>query len=99
MSELAEPNSAISSWSGFVYQGKVALYYSLKLLTEGVRDFELQLDSTDDFAIYKDGKLLSAHQVKAKVGSTRGSYTSALKSLQKLMTIEKLEPIDTYTCP
>ncbi|EPM0508022.1 MULTISPECIES: ABC-three component system protein [Pseudomonas] len=79
MSELAEPNSAISSWSGFVYQGKVALYYSLKLLIEGVRDFDLQLDSTDDFAIYKDGKLLSAHQVKAKVGSTRGSYTSALK--------------------
>lgn len=79
LSESAEPSSAISSWSGFVYQGKVALYYSLKLLTEGVRDFELQLDSTDDFAIYKDGKLLSAHQVKAKVGSTRGSYTSALK--------------------
>lgn len=84
MSELAEPNSAISSWSGFVYQGKVALYYSLKLLTEGIRDFELQLDSTDDFAIYKDGKLLSTHQVKAKVGSSRGSYTSALKKSAKI---------------
>lgn len=78
LSGLAEPNSAISSWSGFVYQGKVALYHSLKLIIEGEKDFELQLDSTDDFAIYKDEKLLSAHQVKAKVGSTRGSYTSAL---------------------
>ena len=78
LSELTEPNSAISSWSGFVYQGKVALYHSLKLIIENERDFELQLDSTDDFAIYKDGKLLSAHQVKAKVGSTRGSYTKAL---------------------
>ncbi|HFQ6221182.1 TPA: dsDNA nuclease domain-containing protein, partial [Pseudomonas aeruginosa] len=71
MSELTEPDSAISSWSGFVYQGKVALYHCLKLITEGEREFELQLDSTDDFAIYKDGKLFSAHQVKAKVGSTR----------------------------
>lgn len=79
LSKLTEPNSAISSWSGFVYQGKVALYHSLKLIIEGEIDFELQLDSTDDFAIYKDGKLLSAHQVKAKVGSTRGSYTKALK--------------------
>ncbi|HGM6262505.1 TPA: ABC-three component system protein [Pseudomonas aeruginosa] len=79
MSELTEPDSAISSWSGFVYQGKVALYHCLKLITEGEREFELQLDSTDDFAIYKDGKLFSAHQVKAKVGSTRGCYTKALK--------------------
>ncbi|MHB2060167.1 ABC-three component system protein [Pseudomonas monsensis] len=78
MSELTEPNSAISSWSGFVYQGKVALYHSLKLIIKNEMDFELQLDSTDDFAIYKSGKLLSVHQVKAKVGSTRGSYTKAL---------------------
>ncbi|SCY60690.1 ABC-three component system protein [Pseudomonas sp. NFACC37-1] len=78
MSELTEPNSAISSWSGFVYQGKVALYHSLKLIIENEIDFELQLDSTDDFAIYKNGTLISAHQVKAKVGSTRGSYSKAL---------------------
>lgn len=78
LSEFIEPNSAISSWSGFVYQGKVALYHSLRLIIENERNFELQLDSTDDFAIYKNGTLLSAHQVKAKVGSTRGSYTKAL---------------------
>lgn len=78
MNEVTIPDSAISSWSGFVYQGKVALYHCLKLIIKGERDFELQLDSTDDFAIYKDGNLISAHQVKAKVGSTRGSYTKAL---------------------
>lgn len=79
------PASAISSWSGFVYQGKVALYHCLKLLLEGAPNFELQLDSTDDFAIYKNGVLSSTHQVKAKVGKYRSSYNEALA---KSATIE-----------
>lgn len=72
------PASAISSWSGFVYQGKVALYHCLKLIQGGDLDFELQLDSTEDFAIYKNKSLISAHQVKAKVGVYRSTYTDAL---------------------
>ncbi|MFU4542422.1 ABC-three component system protein [Pseudomonas aeruginosa] len=79
MSNAIYPESAISSWSGFVYQGKVALYHSLKLITNDIIDFELQLDSTDDFAIYQNKKLLSAHQVKAKIGAYRSNYDSALK--------------------
>ncbi|MCW6054899.1 ABC-three component system protein [Pseudomonas fragariae (ex Marin et al. 2024)] len=73
------PASAVSSWSGFVYQGKIALYHSLKLIHDGVLDFELQLDSSDDFAIYKNGKLYTAHQVKAKIGKYRSVYTTALE--------------------
>jgi len=73
------PASAISSWSGFVYQGKVALYHALKLILDGDFDFELQLDSTDDFAIYKNGTLHTAHQVKAKVGKHRNVYAKALE--------------------
>ena len=73
------PASAISSWSGFVYQGKIALYHSLKLILDGDLDFELQLDSSDDFAIYKNGKLQTAHQVKAKVGKSRHNYAKALE--------------------
>lgn len=78
------PHSAISTWSGFVYQGKVALYHCLKLIHEGDSGFELQLDSTDDFAIYKDGKLVSAHQVKAKIGDYRSNYKDALKKSASL---------------
>lgn len=78
------PDSAISSWSGFVYQGKIALYHCLKLIYEGDIDFELQLDSTDDFAVYKQGKLSSAHQVKAKVGKYRSSYLEALGKSAKI---------------
>lgn len=73
------PASAISSWSGFVYQGKIALYHSLKLILDGDLDFELQLDSSDDFAIYKNGKLHSAHQVKAKISKYRSGYSKALE--------------------
>ena len=73
------PASAVSTWSGYVYQGKIALYHSLKLIHEGGVDFELQLDSCDDFAIYKNGVLTSAHQVKAKVGKYRSAYKEALE--------------------
>lgn len=73
------PASAVSSWSGFVYQGKIALYHSLKIIHDGDLDFELQLDSSDDFAIYKNGKLHTAHQVKAKIGKYRNGYTKALE--------------------
>lgn len=73
------PASAISSWSGFVYQGKVALYHSLKLIHDGDLEFQLQLDSTDDFAIYKGGTLHTAHQVKAKISKYRSGYTQALE--------------------
>lgn len=73
------PASAISSWSGFVYQGKVALYHSLILIHDGDLEFELQLDSSDDFAIYKNGRLQTAHQVKAKISKYRSGYTNALE--------------------
>lgn len=79
------PHSAISTWSGFVYQGKVALYHCLKLIDDGDNEFELQLDSTDDFAIYKNNILISAHQVKAKIGNKRNAY---IEALDKAATIE-----------
>lgn len=82
--EIALPKSAISSWGGFVYQGKVALYHCVKLLVDKsfqdkpFESFELQLDSTDDFAIYINGKVVSAHQVKAKLSEYRSEYVKAI---------------------
>lgn len=89
------PASAISSWSGFVYQGKIALYHSLKLIDDGDLDFELQLDSSDDFAIYKDGKLHSAHQVKAKISNHRSGYTKALEQ-STLIEYDKIKGTRRY---
>lgn len=78
------PDSAISSWSGFVYQGKIALYHCLTLIRDSDVEFELQLDSTDDFAVYKNGILSSAHQVKAKVGKYLSTYNGALEKSAKI---------------
>ncbi len=88
------PASAVSSWSGFVYQGKIALYHSLKIIHDGDLDFELQLDSSDDFAIYKNGKLHTAHQVKAKIGKYRNGYTKALEQ----STLIEHDKIKGTTC-
>ncbi|MBN56284.1 ABC-three component system protein [Thalassolituus sp. UBA3500] len=93
--EETYPASAISSWSGFVYQGKVALYHSLKLILDGDFDFDLQLDSTDDFAIYRNGKLHTAHQVKAKVGKYRKNYAKALEQ-STLIEHDKIEGTTRY---
>ncbi|HBO8980229.1 TPA: hypothetical protein L5D12_002758 [Pseudomonas aeruginosa] len=73
------PATAVSTWSGYVYQGKIALYHCLCLINQGDADFELQLDSSDDFAVYKNGTLASAHQVKAKIGKYRSGYIEALE--------------------
>lgn len=89
------PASAISSWSGFVYQGKVALYHSLKLIHDGDSNFELQLDSSDDFAIYKDGKLHTAHQVKAKISEYRSGYGKALEQ-STLIEYDKIKGTTRY---
>jgi hypothetical protein len=77
--EHGYPATAITTWSGFVYQGKIALYHCLKMINQGDVDFELQLDSSDDFAIYKNGALTSAHQVKAKIGKYHSGYAEALE--------------------
>ncbi len=80
------PHSAISSWSGYVYQGKVALYHSLSLIADNTfpSGFELQLDSTDDFAIYSNGTLETAHQVKARSNTLRNAYLTALSKSASL---------------
>ncbi|AYU91677.1 MULTISPECIES: ABC-three component system protein [Serratia] len=89
------PASAVSSWSGFVYQGKIALYHSLKIIHDGDLDFELQLDSSDDFAIYKNGKLHTAHQVKAKISKYRSGYIKALEQ-STLIEHDKIKGITRY---
>jgi hypothetical protein len=74
-------DTAISSWSGFVYQGKVAIYHVLKEIHN--ESYTLQLDSLDDFAIFdENSKVVSLHQVKAKKDKTFGAYKKAFKQLQ-----------------
>lgn len=77
-------HSAIDTWSGFIYQGKVSLYHVLKLLCNdnNSSSYFLQLDSLEDFAILDGNEgLLTLHQVKA-VNDT--SYTRYREDFSKL---------------
>ncbi|WP_322034022.1 ABC-three component system protein [Paraburkholderia sp. J76] len=84
------PESAISSWGGFVYQGKVALFHAVRLILDksfngiDLSEFKLQLDSTDDFAIYINNKAVSVHQVKAKISRYRSDFVKALDKSSKI---------------
>jgi len=74
---------ASPSWSGFNYQGKVALYYTLKLINAkplgaDLSNYSLMLESTEDFEILCDGVPISFHQVKAYNSSTYSDYSDAL---------------------
>ena len=82
-------DTAISSWSGFVYQGKVAIYYVLTQIENG--NYTLQLDSIDDFAIFDDnGNVLSMHQVKAKKSPNFSTYKEAFQTGKYLFRLMKL---------
>lgn len=88
MSQLEDVNneevhSAISTWSGFVYQGKVALYQTLKILNDvaAAHNYSLQLDSLEDFAILHDKVIKSVHQVKAVKSTYYSKYKPAFKDL------------------
>lgn len=72
------PHTANPTWSGFIYQGHVALYHSVCCLIDEL-EFELQLDSLEDFSIYQNGKAGSTHQVKALGNNKRNDYLSALR--------------------
>lgn len=77
-------HSAITTWSGFVYQGKIALYHSIKLLTDDVAaaSYLLQLDSLEDFAIMAAANTcLSLHQIKALKTKYYSGYEGAFKKL------------------
>ena len=74
---------ASPSWSGFNYQGKVAIYYTLKLINmesvdQDLSNYSLMLEATEDFEIRKDGNPISFHQVKAYNSSSYSEYSEAL---------------------
>ncbi len=93
--QLEYPGTAITTWSGFVYQGKIALYHCLKMINQGEAEFELQLDSSDDFAIYKSDTLSSVHQVKAKIGKYRSEYSTALEK-SSVIEFDRTKGVSRY---
>ncbi len=89
---------ATASWSGYTYQGKVAIYVTLKKINYlrdinpnyDLKSYYLELEWLEDFAVLfknKSGELIyeSIHQVKARKEQKLSAYSSALiKLLQKI---------------
>lgn len=89
---------ATASWSGYTYQGKVAIYITLKKINTlraitpncDVMGYFLELEWLEDFAILYKNEMdelayESIHQVKARKEQKLSSYSLALiKLLQKV---------------
>ena len=77
-------HDASPTWSGFNYQGKVALYTALASInntTVDTNNYTLELEWFEDFSI-KDGKnYVSIHQVKAYNDVNLNKYSEALFNL------------------
>ncbi|MFU1795407.1 ABC-three component system protein [Paenibacillus azoreducens] len=83
-----DTHSAVPTWSGFDYQGQVSIYWVIKQLNQmdlssvQLKDYELQIESLEDFSINFNGYPLTIHQVKAyRDKATFGKYKRAIHDL------------------
>ena len=85
-----EEHSAIPSWSGYVYQGKVSIYEVLRIIKKELLkndqaifdDYELEIEWQEDFSILVNKKYKSIHQVKAyEESASPTKYNKALVDL------------------
>ena len=85
-----EPHSAIPSWSGYIYQGKIAFYEVLRVIKKNLGEdenydfsnYSLEVEWQEDFAIKIGESYKSIHQVKAYAEDTSPTnYNKALVGL------------------
>lgn len=80
-SNTKDPRNALSSWSGYEFQGQIALIVVLEKLIEKkipAEKCELMLEDLEDFSIYVEGERISTHQVKATNDKSINDYKEAL---------------------
>ena len=99
------PHSAAATWSGFIYQGRIALYHVLTLLIDKseaeLNDLFLQIDSLEDFAIIKysqqmDVIPLSLHQVKAVKSNLYSTYKDDFKQIEEKKAKLEIKDVTAY---
>ncbi|OZQ60555.1 hypothetical protein CA600_27885 [Paenibacillus sp. VTT E-133280] len=83
--ELIPYHSAIPSWSGYQYQGKVALNvvldYILRIEREEYSKYLLELEWYEDFCIIREDEYVSIHQVKSYKNKNLSEYKDAIWNL------------------
>lgn len=80
---------ASPSWSGFNYQGKVALFHVLKIIREKLQDnpgfnfddYDFILENNEDFDLREGGNYKSFHQVKAVNKNNYSDYSNAFLAM------------------
>ncbi len=84
-------NDAIPSWSGYSYQGKVAILCAVEkinnLFGHGVDEWKIQLEKLQDFVLIRGTEIDSLWQVKAKLSTVK--YQSYITAMEKLLEDRK----------
>ena len=86
-------HDAVPTWSGFLYQGRIAVYLAVRKINElreagnesEIKKYALEMEKCEDIAVvYMDGnnkKYHSIHQVKNEKGCKLTSYKDPLIQL------------------
>lgn len=86
-------HDAVPTWSGFLYQGRIAVYLAIRKINElraggkesEIEKYELEMEKCEDIALVhidgKDRKYHSIHQVKNVTGTAIDTYKSPLIQL------------------
>lgn len=104
ITQREETNSAIGSWSGYIYQGLCGVLVVLRMLKEdkeAYKGYSLQLDAFEDFSILDErGQIVSMHQCKSD--KNRKNYDDEFKKMKakvKSLAIQgKLRDPDNPQC-
>lgn len=99
------PHTAIPTWSGFIYQGRVGLYHILKQLNskteDEINELLFQIDSIEDFTILKSNAVggntpISMHQVKAVKSNGYTTYRDDFAQLENKWTAIGIQTVDAF---
>ena len=100
-------HDASSSWNGYTYQGKVAIYTTLKYINfyiqgqnaHKINSLKLEIEHLEDFSILESNNYISLHQVKAKPEvKTIGGYKAAnIELLGKLANDNNIKEVNLHT--
>lgn len=84
-------HDAVPTWSGFLYQGRIAAYLAVKKINDlyksgnecEIKNYKLEMEKCEDIAIICDDgngrKYQSIHQVKNEKNSASKTNTSLTK--------------------
>lgn len=104
ITQREETNSAIGSWSGYIYQGLCGVLVVLRMLKEDIeayKGYSLQLDAYEDFSILDEqDQIVSMHQCKSD--KNRKNYDDEFKKMKakvkSLATQGKLRDPENPQC-